>query len=368
MKLSSKILVASMVASMALGVIGCKGKPPEPPIAISVTESVANGAKISIASFNIEQPDFLDNDGRAVKAAEGQEEVAVLHLKIENSTGGEIAYKPSHFENSRNRIQLCTDPDPETGKRLDVKAINFEGASRYHTANQYISSTVTIPAGSSIEDEYLFDIPNVGDSKLVALIPGAMFGDTSGKVYRFYVPKAEKKAKAAPKKLNEENNIAGVSVKVTKVANEYVEIIPATAPEKPLKYAYAYSEKPVMAVYVKIDNKSDKDISYDPQHAVAKVAGVDMKFADKPLPRVRLKNGVYGKGQVSKSNISIPKGKSQEDVYYFEVPGSKGELEFNLSGVLKVPGIYRFKLNFTPVQLQEPDLKPYEKEAAAAAE
>lgn len=369
MKLSSKILVALMVASMSFGVVGCKGQPPEPPARVGEARVATNGAKISVEALKIEEPDFLDNSNRAVRPTDGQTAVAVLHVTVENPSGSDIAYKPLHFEGPKNRIQLCTDPDPDTGSRTDIKAISFEGQNRYHTSNQVITSSETIRSGGILKDEYLFEIPVVNEDVLVALIPGTIIGDSADKVFRFYVNKPTKKEeKKAPTALKDENIIDDVSVTVTKVVEEYAELVPIQEPSKKLNYAYAYTKQPVMAVYVTIKNNSRNDISYDPQHSAEKVSGISMQFAGSAQPRARIESTAFGKGQVNKK-ISIPSGQSQNDVYFFTVPGSAGPLAFNLSGhILGVRGIYRFALNFNPSNPPKPDLEPYKNKDAAAAD
>ncbi len=364
MKTNAKLMVALLTATMAFGAVGCKGEPPVPPKDFDVSDTTTNNAEISIKSFVITEPDFLDNEGRSARPAEGQEKVAILSLRVKNNSGSEMKYKPLHTEGVKNRIQLCTDPDPETGARVNFKAISFANGG-YHTAGQLIATT-TIPANGEIVDEYLFEPPVTSEDKLVVLVPGAIVGDSSPRVLRYYVRLPNDVPRPEPITLKKPNTIDDLSVTVTKVAEEYYELVPRVAPKDPLKYAYAYTDKPVMAVYVTIENKGSEARSYDPSHT-SESNGVNMFFAGGANQRIKLPADVYGKDQIT-GKISIKPGETKKDVYLFEAPTSDGPLEFKLSGhIFSVRGLYRFNLNFSHVaNLSKPDLEPWKKDEAAA--
>ena len=111
MRFSAKLMVALMTASMAFGVVGCKGEPPAEPIALGTPDVVANGLEISIVSLELAKPDFIDMNGKAARPVKEHAEVAVLRVKIKNKGTSELAYSPRHFEqNPKDRVQLCTKP------------------------------------------------------------------------------------------------------------------------------------------------------------------------------------------------------------------------------------------------------------------
>ena len=358
-------MVGLLSASMALGMMGCKGKPPEPPVSAGGTIQVANGAGISVDSFQIAKPDFLDANGRAAHPAAGQESVAILRLKITNNSSGDLNYRPLHFADVKGRVQLCTDPNPDTGDRANIRAIGFDAAAPYHTRDQKIDSVVTIPAGQSITDDYLFEPPaEKGD--LVVLIPDSIVGGGDGKVLRMFVHEATQGTEAKVAGLKDAVSIDGMTMTVTSVTKEYAELVPKTAPSKPLKYAYAYTKEPVLAVRVTIKNTDSKPHSYDPAHNSA-TAGISFKFAGKPLERVKFDNA-YGKGQVTGPARAIDPDTSIDDVYFFSVPGNDSRCEFEVSGnVLSVSGVYRYAFDISLRDPAEPDLKPYLRGDAAAA-
>lgn len=358
MKISAKWMVALLAASMAFGVMGCRGKLPEAPVEVGQTQTASSGAEVSILGFEIAEPDFIDSENRALRPIKGQGEVAVLRIRVKNPTKKEIKYRPLHMETSATRIQICSDPglEADTDTRQWVRAI-VPGPNIY-TPNQQTNNLVTIPPEGEITDEYLFEIPTFED-QLVALIPGSIVGGDS-KTLRFKVPQAKKIAPPEPARLNQPVTIDGVEVKVTRVAQEYAELEQRTPSQTALKYPYAYTERPVMAVNVVIKNTGSEPCSYDPSHS-AEMAGINMQMAGGiALKRIKLASGVIGKGQIS-AKKSIPSGESISDVYFFEAPASKSELSFMLSGhILGVKGIYRFALDYTPSNPPEPNLKPYE--------
>lgn len=365
MRFNAKLMVALLTASMAFGVVGCKGEPPADPLAAGMADKIANGLEISIVSLELAKPDFIDMNGKAARPVKEQAEVAVLRVKIKNTSGTELAYSPRHFEtNPKDRVQLCTKPSMDDGSRVNVKAIAFNMTSPYHTARQYTETNVKIPANGEIVDEYLFEPPKTAGQPLVALLPGSMFGVQG--TLKFMVPNITKAAEQKPAGLNTAMTIDGMEVKVTEVMKKYAELEPNTKPATPLKYAYAYTKDPVMAVTVSITNKSSAELSYNPSHS-AKIAGINMAFANSPQKRVMLDNTVHAKGQVV-GKIAVKAGATISDVYLFEAPSSSGELSFDISGhIFSVSGMYRFALRYDDITLQEPNLEPF-KDAEEAGE
>lgn len=359
MKISAKLPVILLASSMAFSAVGCKGEPPEPPRQVGEADVSQAGIELSVASFELASPDFIDRDGHAMRPSADESEVAVLRLKIKNTSSSEIQYKPLHFESADKRIQVCTDPDPDTGARSDIKAIAFESGKGTHTPAQHIEPRVAIPAGSEIIDEYLFEPPVVaGGQKLIVLVPGTVVGVQ--KTFRFYLDMPKRGVQAEPSKLNEAATVDDVSVTVTKVGAEYPELEPKDEKLKEgLKYAYAYTAKPVLAIHIKIDNKSSTDYGYNPSHA-AEIAGINLNMPGNiSLKRVKLDGAVYGKGQVA-NKVALKAGETIEDVFFFDMPGDSTPLEFSLSGhIFGVRGIYRFKLDYEKTTPAEPDLTPY---------
>ncbi len=366
MRISAKMPIMLLAATMAFSAVGCKGEPPEPPRQVGQADTSQPGIEISVASFELASPDFIDREGHAMRPNKDESEVAVLRLKIKNTSSGEIQYKPLHFESADKRVQVCTDPDPETGARSDIKAIAFESGKGTHTPGQMIKSPVAIAAGSEIVDEYLFEPPVVaGGQKLIVLVPGTVVGVK--KTFRFYLDMPKQGVQAEPSKLREPAVVDDVYVTVTKVGAEYPELVPKEAPPKPLQYPYAYTKKPVLAIHVSISNKSNTDYGYNPSHT-AEIAGINLNMPGNiSLKRVKLDSSVYGKGQVS-NKVALTAGDTIEDVYFFDMPGDSTPLEFSLSGHLfGVRGIYRFALDYTKSNPPEPDLTPYKSAGKAPA-
>ena len=355
MKISGKLTTALLIASMAFGFVGCKGEPPEPPREVGQAD-ILNKVEVSVSAFEVTTPDFLDGSNRAARPSEGQDKVAILRLKIKNGSSEEKQYKPLHLEGAKNRVQLCTDPDPETGARQNVKANKFDASNNYHTPGQHIENVVKIAPGSEIYDEYLFE-PPVTNDQLVVLVPGTIIGET--KIMRFKVNKPVEVAPKPPTPLGQTANLDGLEVKVTKVIQEFAELDSMTPPSKPRKYPYAYTEKPVLALYVTLTNTSNEGKSYEPSHG-SDVVGVNLFFEKtSQQKRVKLGSGAKGKNQVQ-GKISIEPGRTIQDVYFFEPPSSSGKLEFDLSGhICGVRGIYRFDLTYTKSNPIQPDLEPY---------
>ena len=361
MKISAKLLIALLIVFMAFAAVGCKGKAPEPPKAMSEVIEISEGVKISIDSFHIASPDFIDQEKKARRPSVKEEaEVSVLRLRIKNDSDSEITYTPLHFAPKESRIQICTEPNPETGDRTNIRAVAFDGKERVHTPSQRVEPNVKIPAGGEVTDEYLFDVPATPESeKLIVLIPESILSiGTPGKTIRFYLDQPSKVKPQPPASLNQAMTIDGIEVKITEVGAEYAELEQREAPKEPLKYAYAYTEKPVLALKMSIKNKGKNAVGYDPSHT-NEIPGINLNLATHPLKRIKLPVGIIGKGQV-KGAITIDKGDEISDVYFFERPESDGKLDFTLSGhIFGVNGIYRFSLNYKQTEPPKPDLEPY---------
>ena len=364
MRILPRLLVACVVAALSFGAVACKGKLPDPPKQFQVAETAKNKAQVSVDAFEVTTPDFVNSNKQAMRPMEGQGMVAVVRLKIHNPTSAPITYKPLHYEDPKNGIQLCTKPNEDNGDRQNFKSVTFDASTGIHTTNQTTAVT-EIPANGTLYDDYLFEIPVVEANELVVLVPGSVVGDVN-KTYRFAVPGKPKKVEPEePKGLNEMATIDGLSVKITKVSKEYAQLDPKKK-DKVLKYPYAYTKEPILVVRMTITNTSGQQLSYEPSHT-AEAAGIILEpmGGGEPFKRIKLDASTIGKGQVM-GKIAINDGESIEDVYFFETPGSDQDLVFNISGhIFSVRGMYRFVLPYVNETPKTPDLEPYKRANAA---
>ena len=359
MRISAKLPIAILVATMAFSAIGCKGQLPDPPVKPGVELAAQNGGKISVDSFILTSPDFIDRDGVAQRTVKQQKNIAVLKLRISNPTDTDIKYKPLHFKDPAERIQICTDPNKETGERSNVSAIAFDKVKMIHTPKQHIEDQVVIPAGREITDEYLFEAPMDDSKQLVALVPGDILGDSSSKVFRFYLDTPKPVAPQAPASVNKPVTVDDLMVTVTRVEAEYA-ALDERNPKKALKYPYAYTKQPVLSIYVSLKNTGKKQIVYNPSHT-AEISGINLSYQKNiALKRIKLNSDLVGKGQVKGKTVIEP-GSSLTDVYFFEMPDNTGELTFELSGnIFGVNGLYKFGLNYVkPDNIRQADLTPW---------
>ncbi len=371
MRISVKWAAACLIASLSFGFMACDGEPVVPPKAVGEVETAENAAQVSIEKFGLMTPDYVNGDKQAMRPMEGQGEVAFIRLKITNPTKKVITYKANHSE--KDSVQLCTDPDPKTGSRVDYKSIVFDINKGIHTTNQIIGNR-DIQPGETIYDDYLFENPNAPGNQLVVLVPGALLGDTRVNdrnkkplVYRFYVSNPPQKEVAVqPAAMNEAMVIDGLSVKVTGITKAYPKLDQRSA-TKPLKYPFAYPKEPCLVMNVTIKNDGKSALSYEPSHT-AEAAGIILELpGGNSLKRIRLDSAVIGKDQVF-GKKTIQPGETLNDVYFFEAPSSSTELSFNISGhIFGVRGMYRFALNYKDASPEAPDLKPYLHEGEAAA-
>lgn len=368
MRIQAKLAFWCLVAALAVGSIGCKGTPPEPPRDINESTVAQNKAEISIVAFELTTPSFVDVHKQAMRPLKDQSELAVVRLRIKNPTDANIVYKPLHFEAADRSVQLCTDPNPETGERTNVKSVVFDIKSGIHTTNQLVANAVDIPPGGEILDDYLFEHPVIADSKLVVLVPGSVIGQL-GTTFRFYVSNPPPKVvPPEPKRVGEANVLDGMSLTVNSVDSVYMELVPRAPSKEALKYAYAFTEKPVLAINVTITNTSSKPLSYQPSHT-AEMAGINLQMPGGiALKRVKLDPQSLGKGQVN-GVIQLDPEESKQDVYLFELPSSASTLDFSISGhVFGVRGMYQFILDYVESTPEMPNLEPYKEVVPAAAD
>lgn len=355
MRKQAKCWVAVLVASASICAMGCGSKEVAKPVQSGQMVVSQNGAQVSVVGFDLKQPVFVDSDKVVHRPQEGQAEVAVLTIKVKNTTDKDINYKPLHDSTGVGRVQICSDADleSEADHRVWVEAIKLDDGKR---ATTQIVSTITLKPGEEITDDYLFEKPTTTE-QLVALVPGAIVGQNEKMM--FYLDKPKQIQPPAPASLGEAVTIGGVKVKVTKVDTEYAELAQSVPPEKPLKYAYAYTNDPVLAVHINVENASSSDMSYDPAHNAVN-PNISLTLAGGAvINRVKFTGAVKGKDQVDGIKTVKP-GEAFDDVYYFTLPGSDASFELALGGkIFGVSGLYQFALNYQKSTPEKPDLEPY---------
>lgn len=358
MKNQAKYLTAILAASVSLSAYGCGSKEVEPPVPVGQSVNVGGKVDVSVVSFEKTRPIFVD-DEKNVYRLRKDETVAVLTLKFRNTTSEPVSYKPLHNETGNRRVQLTTAPDPEKGApyygRIFMNPVKADGATRAHATNQIVTSGYEIPAGGEITDAYLFENPTA--SGLIALVPGDSVG--SSEILKLAVGDIKTVEPPAPAKINESVSVEGVSIAVNKVTTEYPELAPRAKPAKELKYAYAYTADPVMAIHVTIKNGSDKQVSYIPSHEAESIAVSLTTATGENVKRAKIGGTVTGKDQVQGTKVIEP-GASLDDVFYFSVPSDSVTLDFSLAGkIVGVYGLYEYRLDYEKTTPQKPDLEPY---------
>ena len=159
MKRQAKILTALMVASVSFGAYGCAPKEVVPPVAAGQAEKV-EGVEISVASFELTRLVFVDGD-KDVYRMRNDEEVAVLTLKIRNTSDTNKTYKSLHAAAGTERVQICTLPDatkeaPNYG-RIFYNPIKADSAKASRPVNQVVGD-VDLAPGEVITDDILENI------------------------------------------------------------------------------------------------------------------------------------------------------------------------------------------------------------------
>lgn len=358
MKKQAKYLTGLLAASVSLGAYGCGTKEVEPPVPVGQSANLGGKVDVSVVSFEKTRPIFVDDD-KNVYRLKKDETVAVLTLKFSNKTSEPVSYKPLHNETGNRRVQLTTAPKPEEGApyygRIFMNPVKADGATRAHATNQIASSGYTIPAGGEITDAYLFENPTT--TGLIALVPGVSVG--SSEVLKLAVGDIKTVEPPAPAQINEPVVVDGVSITVNKVTTEYPELAPRTKPAKELKYAYAYTSDPVMAIHVTVNNGSDKQISYIPSHEAETIAISLTTATGETVKRAKIGGTVTGKDQIQGTKV-LEAGDSVDDVFYFSVPSDSVKLDFSLAGKLVgVYGLYEYRLDYVKTTPDKPDLEPY---------
>lgn len=353
----SRWAILALTATLVFGLLGCKGEPPAPPVEMGIAQQVGEGLEFTVDAFEIATPDFVTAKKQAMRPQEGQGKVAIVRLKITNNGAVPRIYSALHKKNAAESVQLCTMPDPETGARSNVERISFK--EDIFSTNQQLSDRVDVAPGATIYDDYLFKIPNFTNTKLVVLVPGTILGDPKT-VFRFAVPNPPQEVGTQPPAtLGQPFAIDNVSVVVTKLEDVYAELEQSAANAPKLTYPFAYTKDIVLALHMSITNSGNVPLSYDPGHAAALSAGINLQLAGTPLKRVKLDSKAIGKGQV-RGIIELKPGETYQDVYLFQSPASSGTLDFYISGHLfGVRGMYRFTLGYEKSTPEVPNLEPY---------
>lgn len=366
MKRQAKILTALMVASVSFGAYGCAPKEVVPPVAAGQAEKV-EGVEISVASFELTRLVFVDGD-KDVYRMRNDEEVAVLTLKIRNTSDTNKTYKSLHAAAGTERVQICTLPDatkeaPDYG-RIFYNPIKADSAKASRPVNQVVGD-VDLAPGEVITDVYLFEKPPT-DKELVAIVPAKIVG-ASGKL-TLSTGELKKVDPPAPASINEPVTVDGIAIKVTKVSTEYPELAPRTKPAKPLKYAYAYTSTPVMAVHVNVKNTTNAAVAYEPGHDKDASPVSLVTTTGESIKRANVNTSTAtGKDQVQLTK-TLEAGDSIDDVFYFSVPSDNVTVDFSLAGkIVNVFGLYEYRLDYEKTTPARPDLEPYKNAGNDAA-
>ncbi|MFB6263777.1 MAG: hypothetical protein ABEL76_09165, partial [Bradymonadaceae bacterium] len=238
-------------------------------------------------------------------------------------------------------------PLPPKSKKIIPGVVLEEGA-----VPDQIRKTTSIAPDSTVEDLFLFEVPDSKQANLIFSIPPSFHRGTAPILFRLQY---EYRQPPGPKvhEIGDEIAFDGVVFRVNAAKLSYAEL---THPEK----GKGFSDKPVFAVSYTITNESDSSVQYEPGHtAVSGIRAAQLKGPDEFFARKRFPSGMKVVGQTSGS-MEIKPSSSTSDVAIFEKPG-KGidtltfrypATRFGRSGLVRVRIPYEHEVPKPPKPLR----------------
>lgn len=364
-------LMGALLLTGFFALSGCKGEEaPPPPQPTAADEAASMGdLEVRVTGTRVVSPQLVDSDGHSALIKVGPDRVFVVDLEFKNTGSAPVSYRPAHRGATAQpsaKPLLFKMPSGDDGL-VAIAPVNItEGyfiQGQEHTA-------ITIAPGQSAQDFYAFEIPR-GEANLMLTVPAGMFGGSAGDMVRFELtnePKVEPEPK--PAGLGKVVKRGDIEIKVTGIEDAWVEAVQtvsAPGAEK-LKYAYAYTNEPVLQISVEIKNTGGEALYYDPGHRASDSVGVQLQQLspnNRTLTRFKLADAdAAAKGQQTAA-LALEPGKAYTDVFLFQRPLTSGEAQvlLSLSGhVLSTIGLFEFELGYDRSEPTQPDWEPYKKD------
>ena len=321
---------------------GCE----KPQVTSLGTPATAGGVTLTVGEYDI----------RIMELHEGDETfgyplpMLVIPVTIKNEGPDAFTYVPSHQTQQMSEATtplLYADPGPEAElppeSKVPINGVFLERGA----PNDQVKTATAIPAGESITDLFLFEVPPESTTSLIFSLPPVMH---RGKLPVLVRVPYEAKAPTGPKIHEMGAPIAfdGISLTIKSAKLEYVKTKD--------NQGDGYSSEPLLRIAYTIENKSEEEVLYDPAHRALNSPGAKL-HGRKEYNRVRFPANVEVLGQVE-GQVKLEPGGNAEDTVLFEVTVEFPASQFGRSGLARVSISFDPKKPDKPAELSKKDPAP----------
>lgn len=324
----------------------------EKPAVTTMGEPVkAGGVEFNVSGYDIRYLE-LNTDGKTV---EYPEPVLAIHVELTNQKKQPLTYSPTH---RTQQMTEATTPllyqDP--GKEADLPPASKNTINGVYLEEGRLDGQLTqaksLKKGESIEDTFLFEVPQDKQASLILSLPPTMHHGTMPVLFR--IPYQHKKPKGPTiNKMGEAVKNGSASFTVDKAEVAYVKTKHTIEGE-------GYSSSPLLKVTYKIKNAGKEALTYTPDHNVEGARGAALYTGDETFKRVKLPSNAQAEGQLGE-DTTIEPGKSVTDFVLFERPPKSVEsltfefpaARFGGTGLVRVQVPYKYADPELPKELQK---------------
>ena len=339
---AARIISFTAVVSILCGVAACNSMKVHP-----ADSSVKQGGMtFKILGYSIEQPNIVERK----RILEYKSPFLAIKLQIKNAGKRPFVYSPTHFSKELTQIStplLFPKPDKAKPPFNDIEPLSGVYIEEGTIASQK-TSPKTLKSGESVQDIYLFKLPDFEKGRLVLSLPPSMHRGT--RPVFFEIPYTYKKP-PTPQVHKSGGWIAQNEFEFQLVGTDvaYIEL-------EDQVQGKAYSSEPLLKVTYKIKNTGKDKKTYNPTfRRVRNMPGPTMVTPEgRELKRVDFPITAKPVGQIFKET-KIESGQTLTDFSLFERPDiDKKEATFRFlypTTHLDMSRLMRFD---TDVQLEEP--------------
>ncbi|MBA2663163.1 MAG: DUF4352 domain-containing protein [Bradymonadaceae bacterium] len=325
----------------------------EKPLIAAAGESVTvGGINFQVQEYSVR---YLELSGEG-NTYEYPRPVLVIPVSIKNSGEGDFVYNPTY--NAQQMTEAATPllyPDPgaevdlATAQKAPINGVFLQKG----VMKEQITERRTLKAGESINDVFLFEVPDAASTNLIFSLPPAMHRGELPVIFRMAF-KPTKPQGPPVHEIGEAVTIGNVEFTVSAAETTFVKINDTAQGE-------GFSTEPVFKISYTITNNSSEALRYDPGHReLAGRRGAALFASNGAFSRVRFPATSSAQGQVERA-ASVDAGTSVKDFVMFEPPGKEVEavmLElpaavFEGNGLIRVNIPYQHKTPDKPKEMQK---------------
>lgn len=348
---SSAIRIASLLLialSFALTGAACE----EPVVSDMGSPATVGGVEFELVEYDVEYLELTEGD----EIFEYPDPVLTITVKLTNNGQKPLTYSPTHSAQQMSETSTpLLYPDPGGEEKLPPATKNpIPGVYLEEGRLEgQITKTQTIEPGATVEDIFIFEVPDADSADLIFSIPPSMHRANVPVLFR--IPYTYKKPKGPTVYgVGDAVESGPVTFKVDSAEAEWVKTKDSAEGE-------GFSSEPLYKVNYEIKNTGKEPVEYEPTHRDVKgTRGATLFSSEGTYSRVRLPPTTTAVGQVQK-DTELEAGDTVKDFALFEMPDEDAEQltfeypasQFGQNGLIRVRIPYEHSVPEKPKEIRE---------------